>query len=240
MITIRKPESIYQIQGKIVDGTFSGRWHFSFGNYRDPGFIHFGTLRALNDDTLSPGANWPLHPHHDIEIVTYCAGGEFRHADENGIGGVLKKGDVQHTTIGHGLWHSELNNRPDVPMRFIQMWFYPSKKDLKPSVEQKSVKKEERKNRLKPLVSSEHEGALYIFSDARVFSCFLEEGRTVKYRLEEKRGAYLYVLEGGPVDVNGERAGLLGAAMIMDEKEITVKAVEKDSELLFIDVLLID
>jgi len=32
---------------------------------------------------------------------------------------------VQHTTVGSGMWHSEINNRPDEPMRFIQMWFSP-------------------------------------------------------------------------------------------------------------------
>jgi redox-sensitive bicupin YhaK (pirin superfamily) len=59
------------------------------------------------------------------EVVSYCAGGEFRHADEHGVGSILRKGWVQHTTVGRGMWHSEINNRPDEPMRFIQMWFLP-------------------------------------------------------------------------------------------------------------------
>jgi redox-sensitive bicupin YhaK (pirin superfamily) len=52
-IIIRKPESIYQIQGAIVNGTFQGRWHFSFGDNYDPEHMQFGTLRVFNDDTLS-------------------------------------------------------------------------------------------------------------------------------------------------------------------------------------------
>ena len=99
MITVRKAEDIYQAEGEIENGTFQGRWHFSFGEYYDPRYKGFGTLWVLNDDTLSPGAVWPLHPHRDIEVVTYCAAGEFRHADEHGEGGVLKKGWVQHTTV---------------------------------------------------------------------------------------------------------------------------------------------
>lgn len=67
MIIIRPPESIYQARGVIENGTFEGRWHFSFDQYYDPEFEHFGTLRVFNDDTLSPGATWPLHPHRDIE-----------------------------------------------------------------------------------------------------------------------------------------------------------------------------
>lgn len=53
------------------------------------------------------------------------------------------------------MWHSEINNRPDMPLRFIQMWFIPSEKDLAPSVEQKAVEKKERTNRLFPLVSND-------------------------------------------------------------------------------------
>lgn len=75
MITIRNPETIYQTSGQIKNGTFHGRWHFSFDQYYDPEYTHFGTLRVFNDDTLSPGAVWPLHPHRDNEVVTYCAGG---------------------------------------------------------------------------------------------------------------------------------------------------------------------
>ena len=99
-IIVRNPGSIYQIHGEIENGDFHGRWLFSFGEYYDPRFEHFDTLRVFNDDTFSPGAVWPLHPHKDNEVVTYCASGEFRHADERGKGGVLKNGWVQHTTVG--------------------------------------------------------------------------------------------------------------------------------------------
>jgi redox-sensitive bicupin YhaK (pirin superfamily) len=234
---IRKPESIYQAQGEIQKGTFRGRWHFSFDQYYDPKYMSFGTLRVFNDDTLSPGAVWPLHPHREIEVVTYCAEGEFRHEDENGKGGILKKGWVQHTTVGSGMWHSEINNRKEAPMRFIQMWFFPSKKGLKPSVEQKPVEKEDRTNRFLLLVSNDYSDALRIFSDAEVYSCFLQTGRKVEHQIKAKRGGYLYVLEGGPVKVNAHQVPTLGAAKLSGEMKVSVDA-EKDAELLLIDVLL--
>src|SRR5881628_3006132 len=194
MIAIRKPEDIHLASGVIENGTFLGRWAFSFGEYYDPENMGFGTLRVFNDDTLTPGAVWPLHPHRDIEVVTYCAEGEFRHADENGKGGVLKEGWVQHTTVGRGMWHSEINNRKDVPMRFIQMWYTPSAPGLEPSVEQKAVEKEERTNRFLPLVSIDDKGALLILSDATVLSSFLEKGRSLTHALEAHRGAYLHLV----------------------------------------------
>lgn len=237
MIIVRDPERIYQAQGEIENGTFSGRWHFSFGPYRDSDYDHFGTLRVFNDDTLSPGAVWPLHPHHDNEVVTYCAEGEFRHADERGEGGILKKGWVQHTTIGKGMWHSEINARKDAPMRFIQMWFFPSKRGLEPSVEQKAVEKEDRTNRLLPLVSNHHAGALPIVSDAEVYSCFLKEGKSVPYALRTRRGCYLYVLEGGPIKLDQHILPALAAASIVEEPRLVMSA-ESDAELLLVDVLL--
>lgn len=235
MIFLRDPKSIYQIKGEIENGTFSGRWHFSFDQYYDPQFMQFGNLRVFNDDTLSPGAVWPLHPHREIEVVTYCADGEFKHADEHGDGGVLKKGCVQHTTVGSGMWHSEINNRSDIPMRFIQMWFFPEKAGLPPSVEQKQVEREKRTNTFHLLVSPENKKTLPIRSDATVSSSFLEKGKNITHKLDSGRGYYLYVLAGGPVKVNDYKLPLLGAAMITKEKSISVDS-EKDAELLLVDV----
>jgi redox-sensitive bicupin YhaK (pirin superfamily) len=235
MITVRKAEEIYQAEGDIQNGTFQGRWHFSFGEYYDPRYKGFGTLRVFNDDTLSPGAVWPLHPHRDIEVVTYCAAGEFRHADQRGEGGVLKKGWVQHTTVGSGMFHSELNNLPDQPMRFIQMWFVPQKHGLTPSVEQKPVERAERTNRLLALVSNEDLGCLRIASDAKVYSCFLEQGKTVTYNFKEGYGGYLYVLEGAGASVNGKTLRALDAAMIRNEPELTINA-DGETELLLVAV----
>lgn len=235
MIVIRKPESIYQARGQIQDGAFHGRWHFSFDQYHDPHYMRFGTLRVFNDDTLSPGAVWPLHPHKDIEVVTYCADGEFRHADEHGLGGILKKGWVQHTTVGRGMYHSELNNRPDAPMRFIQMWFYPFQAGLEPSVEVKQVELSERTNKLLPIVSNNYHDALPFRSDAEVFSCFLQSERSVEQKITGGYGAYIYVVEGGPVMLDDHLIPTLGAAKVSDEDRVRLSA-QTDAELLFVHV----
>ena len=185
----------------------------------------------------SPGAVWPLHPHREIEVVTYCAEGEFRHADERGEGGVLKKGWVQHTTVGRGIWHSEINERKDIPMRFIQMWYLPSQQNLKPSVEQKPVDKKDRTNKLFLLVSREYPDALKIFSDVDVYSCFLQKKEVVSHTLQKGRGCYLYVVEGGPVTLNKNSIPEFGAAMATNEKKLIITAAN-DAELLLIDTAL--
>ena len=239
MLVLRRADEIFEILGQIENGTFYGRWHFSFDSYNDAAFNQFGTLHVFNDDTLSPGAIWPLHPHHEIEVVTYCAHGEFRHADEHGAGDVLQKGWAQHTTIGKGMYHSAINNRSDESMRFIQLWFFPHEPGLEPEVQQKPVKRKERSNRFLPLVSNQDTQALPIHSDAEVYSSYLESGQTIKFMLREGWGSYLYLLEGGPIHVNSQKLSSLDALMATDEKELCVSA-ESEAELLLVHVGLID
>jgi quercetin 2,3-dioxygenase len=234
MMVIRKPEDIFKARGEVEHGTFSGRWHYSFDSYYDPKFMSYGNLRVFNDDTLSPGAVWPLHPHQNIEVVTYCAGGEFQHADEHGEGAVLKKGWVQHTSVGRGMWHSEINHRRDSPMRFIQMWFIPQRLNLDPSVEYRRVEEGERSDVFFPLVSNTDPVALKIFSDAEVFSSSLHEGHAVEYPLGRARGVYLYVVEGGPVQLDGHLLPEYSAAQVQDVDRLRLRA-QRDTELLLVD-----
>ncbi len=105
-ITIRRDAEISDVDG----GWFRARWHFSFDTYHDPEYMRFGTLRVFNDDRLVPGAIWPMHPHRDIEGLTYVVEGSFRHQDDvGGAPGPLPAGSVQRMTLGRGAWHSEQN-----------------------------------------------------------------------------------------------------------------------------------
>ncbi len=122
-------------------------------------------------------------------------------------------------------------------MRFIQMWFYPSKRGLPPAVEQKAVEQADRTDRLLPLVSNSDKDTLPLVSDARVLSSFLHAGTTERYAIEEGRGIDLYVLEGGPISVNGVTMQALASAMISGEERIDIGAV-RDAELLLVEVKL--
>lgn len=199
--------------------------------------MHFGMLRVFNDDTLSPGATWPLHPHGGNEAVTCYAAGELRHADENGVGGILRRGAVQHMTVGWGIRHSEISNRSDEPMRFIQMWFFPLVPGLEPAVQQKQTASEERTGRWLPLVSNNRAEALPINADDAVYASLLPTGGRISFALEQGRGAYLYVLEGGPVALDGEAIPALPGAVIGGQPEFTVTA-EDEAELLLVEVAL--
>ena len=234
MIIVRRDKEIYSAEG----GWFAARWHFSFDRYMDPENMGWGTLRVFNDDRLIPGAIWPLHPHRDIEGLTYVVEGTFRHEDDQGGGGVLPAGSVQRMTLGSGAWHSEQNGSDTEPMRFIQMWIIPSQRGLKPEVEQKVFTKEQRTDRLLEVISGEGGEAVLVHQDARVYVSSLNEGTTVEHAFRPGFGAYLYVISGS-IRLNDDELSTGDAAKIAQEPQITVRALAP-SELIMAEVQLLE
>lgn len=219
MIRVRRDDEIYRKDG----GWFSARWHFSFDEYRDPDYVGFGNLRVFNDDRLVPGAIWPLHPHRDIEGLTYVVEGTFRHEDDHGGDGVLPAGSVQRMTLGSGAWHSEQNGSETEPMRFIQMWIMPTERGLPPSVEQRVFTEEDRTDRLLPAITPEGGEAVTVHGDASVFIGRLTQGAEVKHAFPAGTGGYLYVIE-GEASLGPERLATGDAAMLADEAQMALHA----------------
>ncbi len=230
MIDVRPKDEIYHKEG----GWFSANWHFSFDEYYDPENMGFGTLRVFNDDRLVPGAVWPMHPHRDIEGLTYVVEGTFEHSDSMGNGGVLPAGSVQRLTLGSGAWHSEMNHSKTEPMRFIQMWIMPRERGLPPSLEQKAFTMEERTNVLLPAITPDGEGGVSVHQDAWVYLSRLEAGRSLEHEFASGFGAYLFLIE-GDLTLNGERLNGGDAARIWEEKRLAIEA-RQPSELIMVVV----
>jgi len=233
VIKIRRDDEISDVDGDW----FRARWHYSFDTYHDPEYMQFGTMRVFNDDRLIPGAIWPLHPHRDIEGLTYVVEGSFGHQDDvGGAPGPLPAGSVQRMTLGSGAWHSEQNASETEPMRFIQIWIMPKERGLTPGVEQKIFTTQDRTDLLLKVISGDDGDAVLVHQDAHVFVSRLNPGVTVGHSLEDGRGAYLYVIE-GDVEVNGERMTTGGAAQITEEPQVRITA-SAASELILVDLSL--
>jgi redox-sensitive bicupin YhaK (pirin superfamily) len=235
MIQVRRDDEIYEIDGDW----FHARWHFSFDQYRDPENTQFGTLRVFNDDRLIPGAIWPLHPHRDIEGLTYVVEGTFRHVDDQGGDYMLlPAGSAQRMTLGSGAWHSEQNASGTEPMRFIQMWIMPRERGLQPSVEQKAFTKEDRTDRWLRIISGKDGEPVLVHQDAHVYVSSLSPGPSLEHDFDPGGGAYFYLIEGA-VRLNGERLTTGDAAKISDETHLEVEATEP-SEMIMVEVRLND
>ena len=194
-------------------------------------------MRVFNDDRLIPGAIWPMHPHRDIEGLTYVVEGMFRHQDDvGGAPGPLPAGSVQRMTLGSGALHSEQNASQTEPMRFIQIWIMPAERGLAPGVEQKVFTQADRTNLLLRAISGDGGDAVLVHQDAHVLVSHLDPPVTVSHPLGDGRGVYLYVIE-GDVTVNGERMATGDAAEIEREPEVAIAAASV-SELILVDVQL--
>jgi redox-sensitive bicupin YhaK (pirin superfamily) len=249
MITFRPRASLHHTDG----GWFRANWHFSFDFYNDPENTWFGDLRVFNDDTLVPGAVWPMHPHRDIEGITYVAEGTFEHADSRGNGGILPPGSVQRATLGSGMEHSEGNHSQTESMRFIQMWIIPAEPGLEPSIEQHSFSDEERGGRWLPvLVPANGYGgqgapvnpdAVTVHQDAAVYATLLDPSAEVSHRFRAGFQGYLFVVHGSAHVATDTEAGELdegGAAKIVNESETVVRARGDGAELLLVETRSID
>lgn len=249
MITFRPRASLHHTDG----GWFSAYWHFSFDFYNDPENTWFGDLRVFNDDTLVPGAVWPMHPHRDIEGITYVADGMFEHADSRGNGGILPPGSVQRATLGSGMEHSEGNHSSTEPMRFIQMWIIPAERGLEPSIEQHSFGEDERRGRWLPVVgpadgyggrdAPRNRDAVTVHQDAAVYATLLGPAQSVTHRFRTGFQGYLFVVHGSAHVATDSDAGELdegGAAKIVAESEVDVRARDEGAELLLVETRSID
>jgi len=230
-LAVRRDKEIFRIDGDW----FRARWHFSFDQYYDPENMGIGTLRVFNHDTLVPGAVWPMHPHRDIEGITYVVSGTFEHADSLENGGTLSPGGVQRMTLGSGAWHSERNHSEAEPMQFIQMWILPSHRGLPPSVEQRQHTVEDRHNRLLQIVRPEGTDGtgVTVHQDVGMYVSRLDPGSVIEHKFGEGRGGYFYLIE-GEVELNGKRLTTGDAAKVLGEGLLRVQA-QVQGELLLVD-----
>lgn len=212
-------------------------YHFSFADYFDPKKMNYGPLRVFNDDTIQPGQGFDLHPHRDMEIVTYVIDGELEHEDNRGNKGVIRPGEIQVMTAGYGIMHAERNHSDKKPLHLLQMWVIPDKKELVPSWQQKTYSKEQRLDKLLQVVSpidSNSNGALTVHQNASFYVSSLTSGAEISHKLQSGQKAYVFVI-GGKVQINGTTLEERDAAKIEDESKLAIKS-EKPSELILIEL----
>ncbi|MEH6758081.1 MAG: pirin family protein [Parasphingorhabdus sp.] len=212
------------------------RHHFSFGKYYDPARMGFGPIRVWNDDEIAAKTGFPMHPHRDMEIITYVREGAITHRDSLGNEGRTEAGDVQVMSAGTGVTHSEYNLE-DETTRLFQIWIEPRAPGGEPRWDANSFPKGELSGDLEILASGFDEdidkGALMIRSDARLYGATLTTGTTLQHDIAE--GAHVYlVASAGKLRVNGEEIAVRDSLAIRDVPSLEIEALEQ-AELVFVE-----
>jgi len=230
-LQLRPDASIYSIDG----GWFRARWHFSFDRYRDPQHMGIGTMRVFNHDTLVPGAVWPMHPHRDIEGITWVVAGDFEHADSLGNGGVLFPGGAQRMRLGSGAEHSERNHSQTKEMQFIQMWILPDRAGLQPESAQQQWTDRDRTDRLLRFLKPEGASGegLTVARDVSMYASRISAGKTLAHEFAAGRLGYLYLISGA-LRANDTNMRTGDAAYITDAGALELASTEQ-SEILLVD-----
>ena len=217
MVTLRP-----SLERGIVDrGWLKAHHSFSFANYQDPKHVHFGPLLVINEDHFAPGRGFGMHPHEDMEIVTYVVAGGLKHEDSTGGGGTLYPGDVQRMSAGTGVNHSEFNGSDSQWLHLLQLWIIPKSKGITPRYGEAHFTDAQKQNRLQAIASRDgRDGSLEIHQDAEIYASMLDNA-TISHPLEAGRIAYFQLISGS-VTVNGETLTAGDAAKLRDEASIEV------------------
>jgi redox-sensitive bicupin YhaK (pirin superfamily) len=220
-----------------ADHGWLNAWHsFSFAGYHDPSRVHFGVLRVLNDDTIAGGMGFGAHPHDNMEIITIPLSGQLEHRDSMGNTGIISKGEVQVMSAGTGIQHSEKNKNSNEPLKLLQIWVFPDKRNVEPRYGQQAFDLSASKNNLLTIVSpmGEKEG-LNIHQNAWFSLGKLDKDFTTTYELKDKQnGVYAFVIDGA-VTINGEKLERRDATGISEADKLEIKA-NSEAELLLMEI----
>lgn len=204
-------------RGEVDLGWLQSRHTFSFGHYYDPAWMGFGVLRVINDDTVAPGGGFAPHRHANMEIISVVLDGALAHKDSAGNAGVIRAGDVQWMSAGHGIEHSEYNGSDAAPVHFLQIWIQPARLNHAPAYDQKHFAPDDRRGRWVALAAPDGaDGAIALRQDAVLCATRLLPGDALEAALDPGRRYWLHVAT-GEVAV-GERVLAAGDALGLVEE----------------------
>ena len=208
-------------RGRTEWGWLHSRHTFSFGEYYDPNYEAFRTLRVINDDFVEPGMGFGTHPHRDMEIFSYVIEGQLQHKDSMGNGAVIGAGDLQYMSAGAGVMHSEFNPSRDHRVHFLQIWIQPNEKGGQPRYAEYRSAAANPKSGLTLLFSGTgRDGSVQIRQDAEMYLGRLLAEQTSTVALDGSRGAWIQVFRGRlnaneTSLVEGDGAGINGAGDLL-------------------------
>jgi len=226
MVQIRPSEE----RGHNEISWLNTRFTFSFDQYYDPSHVQFRSLRVLNEDVVAPGKGFGMHPHRDMEILTWVLDGALQHRDSMGNVGTIRPGELQHMSAGTGVLHSEYNASATDPVHLLQIWILPEQRGLKPAYEQLAFADADLRNKFAHVAGPQ--APLTIHQDANLYIARLDSGVTAAQPLAKSRHAWVQVAR-GRIRLNGKELHAGDGASVSNETKVQVEALAASEVLLF-------
>lgn len=217
-------------RGHANHGWLDTHFTFSFDQYYDPKHMQFRSLRVLNEDVVAPGKGFGMHPHRDMEILTWILEGSLEHRDSMGTGAVIRPGELQHMSAGTGVMHSEFNPSAKDPVHLLQIWILPERNGLKPAYEQLSFPDADLRGKFHFVAGPK--GPVTIHQDANLHIARLDKGVRAMHTLESRRHAWIQVAR-GRVGLNGTELKQGDGAAVSKEPTVNIEARDASEVLLF-------
>ncbi len=229
MIEIRKSQE----RGYADHGWLKSYHSFSFADYYDPKYVHFGPLRVINEDRVAAGMGFGTHGHRDMEIISYVLDGALAHKDSMGNGSTIRPGDVQRMSAGTGVRHSEFNHSKEGATHFLQIWIEPNVQGIEPSYEEKHFDEASKQGKLRLIASPDgREGSVLVNADAFLYATLMSADDRLVHKLPAARRAYVHVARGS-VTVNGHALVAGDALKIWADAEVELEKAVNAEVLLF-------
>ncbi|WP_078308544.1 MULTISPECIES: pirin family protein [unclassified Mycobacterium] len=79
---------------------------------------HYGP----DDITQTGGMDVAPHPHTGLQTVSWLFTGEIEHRDSHGVHAMVRPGELNLMTGGHGICHSEVSTAQTTTLHGVQLW----------------------------------------------------------------------------------------------------------------------
>jgi redox-sensitive bicupin YhaK (pirin superfamily) len=200
---------------------------YNFSHHYRNGRSGFGDLLVMNDDKVSGNRGFGMHPHHDMEIVTWVLSGTLAHEDNQGNKGTITPGEVQQMSAGSGVLHSEVNPT-DETCHLLQMWVLPDKKGVTPRYQQENVS-HLIQDQLGLVASGEKEAPIHLHNDkaSLYVGRFSSESEVT---LPHNELLYIYIARGSATFAGEDIATGTSIHIRQPEENLTI-SVSADSEI---------
>lgn len=226
MLQIRKAHE----RGHANHGWLDSYHTFSFADYYDPKHMHFSHLRVINDDYIAPTMGFGMHPHNDMEILTYVLNGRVAHKDSMGNTTEVKAGEFQIMSAGTGIFHSEFNPDTEETLHLFQIWIIPNQKGITPRYAQGAFAPKEGATLI--LSPNADEGSFKIYQDMKLWRYQFSQQNNENIALDPNRQYWLQLVK-GEITVNGETLSGADAVGIRKEDALQIEANGEVEFLLF-------